>query len=91
MMKTCTKCRETKSTSEFHKRSMSPDGFRIYCKACVKIYNDANKERVAPMKKAWREANRERLNDYSKAYYYANREERLAYQKAWKAANKKNT
>lgn len=34
-MKTCTKCGETKSLSEFHKNKMGKFGVRSYCKICV--------------------------------------------------------
>lgn len=32
--KRCTKCGETKPTSDFHKRRRSPDGLQCWCKAC---------------------------------------------------------
>jgi hypothetical protein len=32
--KTCTMCRKEKPVSEYYKRTISPDGFGVYCKKC---------------------------------------------------------
>lgn len=58
MNKTCTKCGETKPTTEFHKQSDGRDGLRCDCKSCRKAWG-----------KAWREANPERIKAQKKAYY----------------------
>lgn len=59
--KTCTKCKETKATAEFVKRSGTPDGRRPYCSACnnmlVKVY------RSNPEDKAKRAAHNVRLRE----------------------------
>lgn len=67
-MKQCCRCKETKSTLEFRKRSKTLDGFEYYCKACSKLADDKNAERQ-------RAADRK--------HYYANREKRLAKNKRW--------
>jgi hypothetical protein len=33
-MKTCTKCKESKAHSEFHKRARAKDGLQSWCKVC---------------------------------------------------------
>ena len=38
-MKQCTKCWETKSFSDFHKKSATPDGYAYHCKQCVREYD----------------------------------------------------
>jgi len=38
-MKTCSGCKEEKETTEFHKNSYSPDGFKAQCKVCLKKSN----------------------------------------------------
>ncbi len=58
MNKTCTKCGETKPTTEFHKNRAKSDGLRCRCKVCHRA--DA---------KAYREANPEKEKASSKAYY----------------------
>ena len=86
--KTCSKCGQTKSTTEFNKdRRNKRDGLQSYCKACIKAYYEANRERQAAANKAWHEANRERRA----AYYEANRERRAAASKAWYEANRERT
>jgi len=38
--KRCTKCGETKSTTQFSKHSKYPDGLQYHCKPCNKVAND---------------------------------------------------
>ncbi len=60
-MKTCTKCKQTKSKSEFHKRARNKDGLLEKCKQCKaaddKVYRDKNLQKIADKKREWREAN----------------------------------
>ena len=72
MNKTCTKCGETKPTTEFYKRSDARDGLQAHCKSCKKARS-----------KAWYEANREEKKARDKAYYEANREKEKARHKAY--------
>lgn len=46
-MKTCSKCKETKSLSEFYKSRRSKDGRQGYCKSCVKAYQQRFKGKAA--------------------------------------------
>lgn len=43
--KTCSKCGQTKPTSEFHKRTSASDGLRGWCKQCDYECNSANPRR----------------------------------------------
>lgn len=67
--KICTVCKEEKHVTEFHKRR---DSFRPACKVCRKpatrIYNTANKKKIADSCKLWRETNKERMIEYRKKY-----------------------
>ena len=65
--KTCTKCKETKPVSEFHKSRSTKDGLACRCKSCA----NAAKAR-------YREENREKIRERDKAYYINNRDKRLA-------------
>lgn len=38
-MKQCTKCRQTKPYSEFHKKKQVGDGYAYHCKKCVSEYD----------------------------------------------------
>ena len=88
MNKTCTKCGETKPTTEFHKNKAKSDGLRYRCKVCHradrKAWREANPEKVKARSKAWREANPEKAKACSKAWYEANREEKKASSKAYR-------
>ena len=87
MNKTCTKCGETKPTTEFHKKSDTRDGLHSYCKSCRKAsdkaYYEANKEKIKARDKAYREANKEKI----KAYREANKEKIKARQRAYREAS----
>lgn len=50
--KQCTQCKNFKLFSEFHKFSKSPDGYKHFCKACVRIYDqlEDDPKRVMPRK-----------------------------------------
>lgn len=73
--KTCTKCGETKLTTEFYKAARSRDGLQCSCKACRKI-EDA----------AYYVANREQVNAANKKYRAENLDKTRAVNLKWKAA-----
>jgi hypothetical protein len=52
-MKMCNKCKKTKKYSDFHKYSKSPDGYKHFCKSCVREYDQTEDDakRVMPRKK----------------------------------------
>lgn len=56
-VKTCTKCGEAKTTSEFHKHKSCAGGLRPYCKSCRKIddakYYVENKEMILSRNREW--------------------------------------
>ena len=64
-MKTCTKCREEKAVSEYHKRKDARDGLRALCNKCEaayhKKYGEENKENIAAQKKKYRAENKEKM------------------------------
>lgn len=78
--KICTVCKEEKSVTEFHKRR---GGFRPACKICRKpatrIYNAANKKKIADSCKLWRDANKEKISNDKRAYRKNNKEKILAH------------
>ena len=49
--KNCTKCKKFKSLSEFHKRSIAPDGHAWRCKTCQNAYEQ--KVRCTPKSKKY--------------------------------------
>jgi len=62
--KTCSKCKEEKSISEFSKHNSRKDLLQRYCRPCVKLYNAANKEERSAASRQWRKENKEKLLDY---------------------------
>lgn len=73
--KVCSKCKETKTTSEFGKASKNKDGLQCCCKACRKAYRESNKDKIAKAQKAYYQANKERIKAKSREYHKANREQ----------------
>jgi hypothetical protein len=87
-MKRCYKCKETKPYEMFSKSIVRKDGHQAKCKACVKAYREANKEKIDEYAKAYREANKEKIDEYFKAYRKANKEKIDEHNKTYYEANK---
>lgn len=70
-MKTCSKCKEIKPFSEFHKCKRAPDGAAYDCIACSKAYAAeyaaANRDRILSLKKATYERNKKSWDNYRSA------------------------
>jgi 5-methylcytosine-specific restriction endonuclease McrA len=86
--KTCTKCKQTKSTSEFYKDS-NTGGLRAACKSCVKKFNNDKRQsdptRYRSQNLSYYYANKDALNDYRRAkwpeIYEQTKEHRSAQRK----------
>lgn len=74
--KVCVRCKESKPLSEFSKDRRSKDGLNCYCRACKKVYNDAQKDY---------------LHDYLKTYRttYRKSPERREYERKYSAQYRK--
>lgn len=72
IMKTCTKCGETKPLTDFYKDKHSKDGLTYRCRECNRADG-----------KAYHEANLEKEKVRSKFYYDNNTEACLARNRAW--------
>lgn len=77
-MKTCRKCDVAKPFSDFNKAVDRSDGLQVYCKACLRAYRNANKERKSAADQAYREKNAERISERRRAWYQENKESHLA-------------
>jgi len=45
-MKTCFKCKETKSTDQFFKHFATKDGFHSWCKICCNVGNSKSRDKL---------------------------------------------
>ena len=91
-MKTCIKCGETKSATEFYKHDTTKDRLQSTCKACFKISRAkryaANPEKEKSLMAAWREENIEKVRALQSAYRIANPEKFSGYASKWASLNK---
>ena len=62
--KTCNHCNKSKPTSEFYKRSASPDGLQFKCKACCKIVNENFRETKPTYQVDWQRTNHKKWLSY---------------------------
>lgn len=91
-MKTCTKCGESKSLSEFGVRSSAKDGLSFQCKPCVRSRNKAyylsDPGKSAAQRATAYQKNRGDLLQYRKDHYQATRDVRLSVMKAHRETNR---
>lgn len=78
-MKTCSKCKIEKNYSDFHKSSIKKnrDGYRSWCKSCIKIDNSLRESRYKGTRKKYREEHKTDLAENKRIYYLNNREKVL--------------
>jgi len=85
--KQCTKCKETKSVSEFSRDRYSPSGLTSWCKACLSDYHQANKKKRNEQSRAYNQANKEKLAKSSKIYRLAHKDQIKIQADKWVANN----
>jgi hypothetical protein len=87
-MKTCSKCKKTKSIDSFSKDNSRKDKLNPWCKECTRESNknaDAVKSRARGA--AWYQANKVRHAAKTKRWFAANPGKSAAYSAKWRAAN----
>lgn len=75
--KTCSRCTETKSLSEFTRDNSRADGFGHRCKPCQKAYHAEwrkDNENYEEYQTKYYKENRERINERNIHYYYNNKD-----------------
>lgn len=85
--KKCSKCGEVKPLHAFHKAKNRHNGVRSDCKACIKLYCHANREKRKQYYKNYKASNLEKIKLKNKKYYKANCEKIKQDSKDWKASN----
>jgi 5-methylcytosine-specific restriction endonuclease McrA len=90
--KTCPKCGQTKTFSDFYRCKSKKDGFRSHCKLCVsqaaKQKRIDNPEEERAKAKAFREANPEKVAGYMRTYKNKNPDKVKARATEYYANNK---
>ena len=91
-MKTCTKCRQIKPLTEFHKDKKSLDGLNPTCKVCNKasarLWYLNNKGKAAKTRNLYYKKNKESSLARSRDWYLKNREHVLERTKLWAEGRK---
>lgn len=91
LFKTCTKCKEIKLRSEFHKCKSKSDGLQSKCIKCNNKVSTAwalnNKEKRRVIDKRSYLANLQKIYAKSKRWHEANREKRTANARRWHKNN----
>jgi hypothetical protein len=99
MEKRCTNCCEVKYLLEFQKDNQKKDGYKSYCKLCVKKYYkgydknyyENNKEHKNQNTINYRKNNPDKNKETQKKYYQNNRERIIENAKNWQEANPDKT
>lgn len=90
-LKTCSKCGEAKSTSDFYKSKVNKGGLHRECKECTKAesmrHHAQNREKNLARMARHRLANPQDVQRRNSEYYDENKEIRKAYAAAWRVAN----
>tara|TARA_R110002020_G_scaffold463285_1_gene683292 strand:- start:8 stop:1003 length:996 start_codon:yes stop_codon:yes gene_type:complete len=90
--KTCSKCKETKSSSEFYKNNASPNGLCSICKPCKRSQSlctyEKNKEKVKRRTNAYYQKNKEEIGIRNRAWYDKNKEKVKTHRHAYYEKNK---
>jgi hypothetical protein len=72
--KRCSGCKELKPLSNFCKNKNRNGGLHYYCKECIKVNRENNKEALAQRHKVYYENNKATLGQWQKVYYENNKE-----------------
>lgn len=91
MVKTCTKCGETKPLEDFHRQKSGKYGRQPKCKNCQKAYNkeyyNKNQTELVEKKKEYRELYLHKVKESNLKYDRKNRKKRRESSKQWRILN----
>lgn len=73
-MRICSKCKEEKDLSLFHKDKKGKDGYQASCKECLKKYQLENKDKILQNRKIYREIHKDRIKIETSEYKSLNKE-----------------
>jgi 5-methylcytosine-specific restriction endonuclease McrA len=95
MQKQCSKCKELKDVSQFHKWRYSNDGYKYECKECRKketaTYRDKHSEAIKTRKHNYRALNKDKIRLGNKRYfqqaYYQDKDRFREQVRSWRRRN----
>ena len=87
-MKTCTKCKITKESTEFYPHKQTKDGLKSHCKSCnikqYKVYSQKNKKKIKQWQEEWAKNNPDRDKQNRQRHKDNNKEKMREYDRVWK-------
>jgi len=86
-MKTCTKCKVKKDTSEFSKDKRRIDGLQLSCKECRRNYYLDHREKTIAEAYTYRQAHKEEIAKNKRRYEKEHKEEIAKRRKAYREEN----
>jgi len=86
--KPCSKCGAPKPLTEYERAKKASDGRASSCKACAKLWREANKERLRQKRKERYEANKEEMRERARQWREANPEYQKKYFRVYYLENK---
>ena len=91
MTKECTKCKQDKQLTEFHKCKLHKSGYKSQCKVCRKESSANryinNKEHINKVNKEWARNNKDKVRAKGRRWYHNHTEQANTQHKTWKQAN----
>jgi hypothetical protein len=77
MEKVCSKCKEVKPFSLFHRHKGKPHGLALWCKGCVRLnskrcYDNRDPAERLAVRRDYQENNRSQINDYNNSWSKGN-------------------
>ena len=88
--KRCSGCKEVKSLSNFCKSKNRKDGLNFYCKQCVKVFSQKNREGIAQRMKVYYQNNKQLIEQRRKIYIENNKKVIAHRMKVYQHNNKEH-
>lgn len=90
-MKTCTKCKIEKQTSEFSRDKKSKDGFSYHCKNCVRARHIECDDRIREKTREYRKNNKQAIAELMRKWSAASLDKRSSYERNRNAIKKNSS
>lgn len=88
--KVCSKCKQIKSITDFHKDSCNPDGYSYQCKVCKLLYIKSNNYKKMLYDKTYYIENKERYKNLHDTYDRTHKQERKVSHNRYNKTRKEN-